>query len=99
MIMADGDVLDLIRRELELAEEIDEAGLWCRRSVSDGVARVPDQVFVAMPDEIAAEGQLHLEAAERVGVGHAAADVGRCVVRTAVESRERDEGRRLRCRR
>src|SRR5205814_3138413 len=96
VIVTDADVLDLVRRELELRQQVDEARLGRRRRRADWVARVPYHVVVAVLDQIAAEGELDLQAGERIGVGHAAADVGRARAGAAVEARECNDGRGLR---
>ena len=64
-------------------------------AVADGIARIPHHVVVAVLDQIAAEGQLHLQSVEGVGVGKSEADVGRRGVGAALEARERDRRRRL----
>ncbi|HEV7599866.1 MAG TPA: GrpB family protein [Bradyrhizobium sp.] len=61
--MADADIFDLIGCKFELPQKIDQAQL--RRDVGrrHRVTGVPQHVFVAMLDEIAAEDKLQLQVA------------------------------------
>ena len=88
VIMADADVLHLCGRDLELREKIGEARLGRRGRGPDGVAGVPDHVVVAVPDQVAAERELHLEAVVGVCVGESLADVRRRGVGAALKTRE-----------
>ena len=84
--------------EAELRELIDDAHLRRHVGRGHGVAGVPQQIIVAMLDEIAAVNELQAQLGVRGDVGEALIDRDRRLRRAAVEARERHV-RRLRGRR
>ena len=94
VIMTDADVLHVIGRELELREQVHEARLRCGGRVPDRVPRVPHEIVVTVANQVAADGQLYLEAVVRIRIGEST-HVGGGGVRAAVQARQRDRDWRL----
>jgi hypothetical protein len=97
MIVADADIFDLIGLEVERCELIDDAHF--RRDIwrGHGVAGVPQQIVVAVLDEIAAVNELELQVAIGIGVRETLVDRSGRLRRAAVlEARERHVFRRER---
>jgi hypothetical protein len=61
MIMADADVLDLLGLEIELPQLIDQAHLRRHVGSGHGMTGIPQQVFVAVLDEIATVHELKFQ--------------------------------------
>ena len=99
VIMADADIFDLLGLDVDLRQQIDQAHL--RRDIGrgHGVAGVPQQIVVAMLDEIAAEDELKFQIAIGIGVRETLVDGNGRLRRAAFEARERHVRRRVRGRR
>src|SRR5215467_5595377 len=95
VIVADADIGNLLRLEIDLRQQIDEAHLRRDVGLIHGVAGVPQQILVAVLDEIAAVDELKLEVAIGIDVGKARVDGSRRLGRAAFEARERYVRRRL----
>jgi hypothetical protein len=89
VIVADPDIFDLLGLHADLCQLIDHAFL--RRDIRrrHSVPRIPQQVVVAMLDQIAAVDELQLQVAIGIGVREALVDGGRRLGRAAIEARER----------
>ena len=88
--MADADVLDLLGLEIDLRQLVDQAHLGRDVGRGHGIAGIPQQVVVAVLDEIAAVDELKLQVAIGIGVRHALVDGGRRIGRAAIQPRQRD---------
>ena len=91
--VADADVLDLVRRQLELRKLIGEAHLRGVGIRAGHEARIPNHVLVAVLDDVAAVGERKNQILVGERVGEALADIDRLRARAAIEARERDFGR------
>jgi hypothetical protein len=95
--VADADVLDLLRGDLELRELFRQADLRRVRAGSRRESGVPHHVVAAVLDHVAAEGERqHLVCRIGKGVGKALGDGDRLRAGAAVEAGERHFGGRLR---
>ena len=86
VIMADADVLDLLGLEIDLRQLIDQAHLGGHVGGGHGMAGIPQQVVVAVLDEVAAVDELELLVAVGLCVGEARVEEDRVLWRTAVEA-------------
>jgi hypothetical protein len=88
VIVADADIFDLVGLEIDLGQEIDQAHL--RRDIGrrHGMARVPQQIFVSVLDEIATEDELKFQIAVSISVRETLVDGHRRLGRAAFEARE-----------
>src|SRR5262245_28210432 len=86
--MANADVLDLLGLNVDLRQKVDQADF--RRHVGRGhrMTGIPQQVFLAVLDEIATEYKLKLQIAIRISVREALVDRGGSRGGPAVETRE-----------
>src|SRR5258708_37957515 len=90
--VAAADVLDLLGRNPELLQAIDDPD--CRRvgTRAGCEAGIPHHVFVAVLDQVAAERERQLEVLVRERVGEELADVRRRGAGAAVDAGKRDLG-------
>src|SRR4029434_3852940 len=58
VIMADADVLDLLGFDVDLRQEVDQADLWRHVGRGHRMTSIPQQVLVAVFDEIATVDEL-----------------------------------------
>jgi hypothetical protein len=89
VVVADADEPHLLGLDVQLRELVDDADLRCDGARAHRVPGVPQQVVVAVPDEVAAVDEGHLQADVREGVGEAR-DIGGAGARAAVEARQRE---------
>jgi hypothetical protein len=96
VIMADADESNLLGLDVELRQLVDDAHLRRHVGGGHGVTGIPQQVLVAMLDQIAAVDELKFQVAVGIGVREALIDRRRRLRRAAIEPRERHVGRRQR---
>ena len=92
MIVADAHVLDLFWLDVDLRQLVHDAHLGCGRTGRQRVAGVPQKVFVATLDEVAAKGEHHPVVGKGPGVVKAGHQIEHR--RTTVKPSERHFGRR-----
>src|SRR6202035_5217066 len=69
VVMANADVLDLLRTELQLAKLIDQTHFRTFGQLSQRVSSVPYHVLGPMPNQVAAVSKPELEMRVRVSIG------------------------------
>jgi len=96
VIMADADKCNLLGLELDLRQLIDHANLRRHIGSGHGMTGIPQQILVAVLDEIATVNELKFQIAIRIGVRETLVDGRGRLRRAAIQTRERHVRRCLR---